>query len=76
VSQQVGHPSRQHGDLELGEVFVQGKDPDMARRLLAACEELGVEALEVRTTMQGFVVPGAFWDRAQDNQRAEHGLTI
>jgi hypothetical protein len=71
-----GTPSRQHGDIEVGEVFVQGKTPEMAQQLLAACDTLGVDRAEVRTVTQGFVVPGAVWDQADETRRAAAGLDL
>lgn len=69
-------PTVQGGDLILGETFVQGKDRDTARRLLAACDTLGIDQQHVRTVTQGFVVPNEVWDTAEATRRADAGLDL
>jgi hypothetical protein len=71
-----GQGLNQLSDLDAGAVFVQGKDQETARRLLAAADQVGVERVLIRTTMHGFVVPEAVWDAAEDNRRADQGLDI
>lgn len=63
-----GTPTWQGGSVNLGEVFVADKSQATARDLLEAAEQEGVEALEVRTVNQGFIVPEQVWDRVQANR--------
>ena len=63
-----GTPTWQGGDVDPGEVFVSDKSTEMARDLLEATEQLGLEPLEVRTVNSGFIVPEAVWDRVQINR--------
>ena len=58
-------------NLASGTTFVYGKDPDTARALLAAADDLGIAQDEVRTVETGFVVPDAVWDRVAAN-RTDH----
>ena len=60
-----GTPSWQGGAVGLGDVFVSDKSPAMARALLAACDELEVDRIEVRTVTNGFIVPEAVWEATQ-----------
>lgn len=60
-----GTPAWQGGSVNLGEVMVPDKSQQMARDLLDAADEVGVEALEVRTVNGGFIVPEAVWDAAK-----------
>lgn len=46
-------------ELEPGEGFVPGLAPETARLLLAKAEEQGLDPRVVRTTSEGFVVPGS-----------------
>lgn len=55
-------PSWMGGDPELGETFVQGKDTDTARALLAAAVATGHDTSVVRTVAHGFIVPNPVYD--------------
>lgn len=68
-----GTPSWMGGHPEPGEVFVNGKTPEVARALLAAAEDLGFDPIVVRTANGGFVVPDQVWDAVQDKQTAAGG---
>lgn len=57
-----GTPSWQGGDIAVGEVFVSEKTSQMARDLLAACDSLEVDRVEVRAVTNGFIVPEAVWE--------------
>lgn len=49
--------------LRPGEVFINGKDPETARALIAASNDVGLDpALSVRTAAHGFIVPDAVAD--------------
>lgn len=60
-----GTPIWQGGEVAPGETFVSDKSQQMARDLLAAADELGMDPITVRTTNAGFIVPEAVWDQAQ-----------
>lgn len=63
-------------NLDHGDTFVNGKDPQTARDLLAAADALGHDAGVVRTVQGGFVVPDDVWDHvARDYASASHGTT-
>ena len=64
-------PSWMGGDPDLGETFVQGKDRDTARALLAAAEATGHDRSVVRTVAHGFIVPNPVYDHVL----AEHAGT-
>lgn len=68
-----GTPSWMGGDPDLGETFVQGRDPKTAQALLAAADELGLEALVVRAVTHGFIVPNAVYDHVQAQHQADPG---
>lgn len=68
-----GTPQTERIEMEIGDVFVQGKDQQTARDLLTASRELDLEDLVVRTTNHGFIVPGEVWDRAQQNRSQATG---
>lgn len=55
-------PSLLGGDPELGETFVQGKDRDTARALLAAAAELDLDPTVIRVVGHGFIVPNDVFD--------------
>lgn len=59
-----GTPTWMQPEPAVGETFVQGKTPQTARALLNACDELGVDRIEVRTITGGFIVPNAVYDTA------------
>lgn len=61
-----GTPSWMGGDVELGETFVQGKDQQTARGLLAAAADLGLDPIVVRTVAHGFIIPNEVYDRADE----------
>lgn len=61
-----GTPTWAGGAVREGDVFVSEKSPQMARDLLAACTELGVDVIEVRTVTNGFIVPGPVWETARN----------
>lgn len=63
-----GTPSWMGGEPVIGEVFVSGKSPEAARALLAAADELGLEALVVRAVTNGFIVPEAVYETARESQ--------
>jgi hypothetical protein len=75
VSEQVtggwGTPSWQGGEVGPGDVFTSDKSPTMARELLQAVAELGLDPIVVRTTTAGFIVPTEVWEHAEDT-RTEH----
>lgn len=71
-----GTPSWQGGTVEPGDVFVSDKSQEMARDLLAAAEALGLEALVVRTTTSGFIVPQSVWDGAQSARADREGWSF
>lgn len=48
--------------IDPGQTFVWGKSPEMARALLAAAEDLGIDAMEVHAVGHGFIVPDPVWD--------------
>lgn len=48
--------------LDPGETYVNGKDAQTARDLLAAADRLGLDRGVVRTVQGGFVVPDPVWD--------------
>lgn len=60
-----GEPSG--GETFVSETFVNGKDRETARRLLAAAESLGLDSIVVRTARGGFIVPDEVWDAAQQH---------
>lgn len=60
-----GTPTWQGGAMNVGDVFVPDKSSEMARDLLAAVEDQGLDPLVVRTVNSGFIVPEAVWDAAQ-----------
>lgn len=66
-----GTPSWMGGEPEVGETFVQGRDRDTARALLAAARELDLDTLVVRTTGHGFIVPNEVWDKAQQMHQTD-----
>lgn len=68
-----GTPTWQGGEVLVGDVFVSEKTQDMARALLAACDDLGVDRIAVRTVTNGFIVPEAVWDHAQESRLAAEG---
>jgi hypothetical protein len=43
--------------VRIGETFIYGRSKDRARRLLEACERVGVDRKLVRSTDDGYVVP-------------------
>lgn len=70
----AGGWGRAGGDVpEEGETFVWGKTQAMARELLAAAADLGLESLVVRTSTQGFIVPDAVWDAVEEKRSAAGG---
>ena len=64
-----GTPSWMGGEPSVGETFVQGKDPETARKLLAAAAALELEPLVVRTVTGGFVVPNEVWDHVEQQHQ-------
>lgn len=62
-----GIPSWMGGDPLLGESFVQGKDRDTARGLLASADALGLSAQVVRAVAHGFIVPNDVHDHWQQS---------
>lgn len=69
-----GTPSWMGGDPVVGETFVQGKDQQTARDLLAAARLLELDPIVVRTVNGGFIVPNEVWDTAQEQRQANTGL--
>lgn len=59
-------PSILGGDPEIGETFVQGKDRDTARALLAAARDLDYDESVIRVVGHGFIVPNAVFDLMYD----------
>jgi hypothetical protein len=51
-------------DVKVGEVYVTGRAPAVARALLAAAEEVGEQPGVVRTNSSGYIVPEAVFDAA------------
>lgn len=58
--------------LQDGQTFINGRDPETARRLLAAAEELGHDpSLVVLTTSFGYIVPDEVADAIATPDSAE-----
>lgn len=57
--------------MRLGETYVHGRDPETARRLLAAAEAVGQPQFVVRATETGFIVPDAVWDEVAGSVESE-----
>lgn len=57
--------------MQPGETFLWGRDSATARVLLAAAEEVGLDAYVVRTTDTGFIVPDAVANQAAERLAAE-----
>jgi len=51
--------------IDIGQTYVPGKDTELARALLDACDRIGVDQHEVRATDEGFILPSEVWDEAQ-----------
>lgn len=68
-----GTPSWMGGHPVVGETFVSGKSPEIARELLGAAGDLGLEPLVVRAVTGGFVVPDEVWDAVQQHRTAAGG---
>jgi hypothetical protein len=49
--------------IDPGQTFVWGRSAEMARALLDAADQVGVDQMEVRTVGNGYLVPDAVWDR-------------
>jgi hypothetical protein len=69
-----GTPTWQGGEVGLGEVFVSDKSQQMARDLLQAAADLGLDpGAEVRTVTKGFIVPEAVYEQAHSIALARTG---
>lgn len=68
-----GTPPHQGGEVLVGEVFVSEKTQDMARALLTACDDLGVDRIAVRTVTNGFIVPEEVWEKAESSRATVEG---
>lgn len=71
-----GTPSWMGGDVALGDVFVSDKTPAMARDLIAATRDLGLDVVEVRTVTNGFIVPQHVYDRAMETRAEAEGRSF
>jgi hypothetical protein len=61
---------------EVGETYIDGKDPETARALLTAARDLGVDPQAIRTVNRGFIAPTEVWEHAEDTRLAAEGRQV
>lgn len=71
-----GTPSWMGGDVAVGDVFVSDKTPEMARDLLAAADELGLDPVDVRAVTNGFIVPTEVYETAVERKAEREGRSF
>lgn len=68
-----GTPAWGTGALRPGVTFIAGKTQENARDLLEAARDLGVDPVELRAVVNGFIVPDEVWEQARSIRAAREG---